>query len=146
MCPIYEFETEEVEMGKPDKYYLHDEWEEIEEHLLAERRDVCEALLSAGSLPSDELTNGWQEPNSPAEDEIRDMEYGRRGLLRQRLYQIDEALERLSEGAYGLCVECGIDIDPKRLVVNPSASLCLACQSDVEEEAHRRIYEHQEQF
>ena len=145
MCPNNWFLLEEERVA-PKNYNLHEQWEEIEERLLTERRNVCEALLSAVSLPSDELMEGWQERDSPAEHEIRDMEYGHLELLRQRLYQIDEALKLLREGTYGLCVECSIEIDPRRLAANPAASLCLACQSDVEEEVHRRIYEHQEQF
>jgi DnaK suppressor protein len=41
--------------------------------------------------------------------------------------QIREALKRISEGTYGVCTECGADIDPKRLKVLPTATRCISC-------------------
>lgn len=50
--------------------------------------------------------------------------------MRNRKRQlIDEALRRLSEGTYGLCAECGVEISEKRLAVVPFAKLCVDCQS-----------------
>ena len=33
----------------------------------------------------------------------------------QEVHQIQGALRRIAEGTYGVCVQCGADIDPKRL-------------------------------
>ena len=33
----------------------------------------------------------------------------------QEIKQIGEALRRIAEGTYGVCAQCGVDIDPKRL-------------------------------
>ena len=52
MCPNNWFLLEEERVALKN-YNLHEQWEEIEERLLIERRNVCEALLSAVSLPSD---------------------------------------------------------------------------------------------
>ena len=35
----------------------------------------------------------------------------------QEVHQIQGALRRIAEGTYGVCVQCGADIDPKRLAV-----------------------------
>lgn len=43
------------------------------------------------------------------------------------LRRIDAALERLEEGEYGYCVECGEGIDPKRLEIDPAAPRCRDC-------------------
>ena len=32
----------------------------------------------------------------------------------QEVHQIQGALRRIAEGTYGVCVQCGADIDPKR--------------------------------
>ncbi len=45
---------------------------------------------------------------------------------------IDEALVRLEEGTYGICVECGTEISEKRLAVMPFARLCVECQEKIE--------------
>lgn len=53
--------------------------------------------------------------------------------MRNRTRQLlDEALIRLREGTYGICAECGIDINDKRLQAVPFAKLCVECQSRAE--------------
>jgi RNA polymerase-binding transcription factor len=47
----------------------------------------------------------------------------------QQLAQIEIALQRLADGTYGLCAECGERIEPGRLSVLPYASLCVRCQA-----------------
>ena len=43
--------------------------------------------------------------------------------------QIDAALGRMDDGDYGYCVECGDEIAPKRLELNPAIARCLECAS-----------------
>ncbi len=45
---------------------------------------------------------------------------------------IDDALDSLDEGTYGMCAECGEEISEKRLQALPFARLCVACQSQRE--------------
>jgi DnaK suppressor protein len=42
--------------------------------------------------------------------------------------QVHEALLRLDDGSYGLCLECGTEIAERRLNALPWAALCLTCQ------------------
>ena len=51
---------------------------------------------------------------------------------RETLGQIDDALERLEEGEYGLCEECGDKISKARLNVRPFARYCVPCKSKLE--------------
>ena len=46
----------------------------------------------------------------------------------QVLYQIDDALKRIDEGAYGICQQCNKVITISRLKAVPYASLCIDCQ------------------
>ncbi len=46
---------------------------------------------------------------------------------RRRLTELDEALERLNAGRYGVCVGCDGPIAPDRLAVRPSARTCIGC-------------------
>lgn len=50
----------------------------------------------------------------------------------EQLEQIEDALERLDEGTYGQCENCGQDIPPGRLEILPHATLCVNCQSQQE--------------
>jgi DnaK suppressor protein len=42
---------------------------------------------------------------------------------------IDEALDSLDEGTYGVCADCGEEVSEKRLHALPFARLCVECQS-----------------
>jgi DnaK suppressor protein len=48
------------------------------------------------------------------------------------LLAIDAALQRIADGSYGLCVDCGVAIPTARLHANPTALRCLACQERLE--------------
>jgi DnaK suppressor protein len=54
---------------------------------------------------------------------------------RVKIKQIDDALERLADGSYGICESCGLDIGEERLEVMPFTRLCRDCQQDQEREA-----------
>ncbi len=43
--------------------------------------------------------------------------------------EIDAAVERLDDGSYGECADCGTDIPLERLRVAPAARCCVACQT-----------------
>ncbi|EGB15697.1 transcriptional regulator, TraR/DksA family [Pseudodesulfovibrio mercurii] len=55
----------------------------------------------------------------------------RRGVARIR--EMEAALKRLSQADYGVCEECGEEIGVARLKANPSARLCVHCQSAMED-------------
>jgi len=61
---------------------------------------------------------------------------------KEKLLAIEEALEKLREGTYGVCEECGEEIGAGRLKAMPLAKLCLSCQSRTEkEDALRKLAE-----
>ncbi|HEV8484570.1 MAG TPA: TraR/DksA family transcriptional regulator [Blastocatellia bacterium] len=47
---------------------------------------------------------------------------------RNTLKLIEEALDRLTEGTFGDCINCGEEITPKRLDAIPWAPHCIRCQ------------------
>ncbi len=56
---------------------------------------------------------------------------------RAKLLEIDRALERIEEGTYGICEECGEPISPQRLKVKPTAIYCVECKSRLEKRQQR---------
>jgi RNA polymerase-binding transcription factor DksA len=50
-------------------------------------------------------------------------------LLDENREQVERALERVREGAYGICEGCGHRIPADRLKFQPSATRCVGCQS-----------------
>lgn len=45
------------------------------------------------------------------------------------LNAIEAALERLAQGLYGRCQDCGVEIPEARLQAYPTALRCVACQT-----------------
>lgn len=53
---------------------------------------------------------------------------------RLRLLEVDDALDRIENGTYGVCEECGGPISLKRLEVRPVAKYCVPCLTRLEKE------------
>ncbi len=51
---------------------------------------------------------------------------------RIRLQEVDDALDRLANGTYGICEECGGPVGLKRLEVRPVAKYCVPCKTKLE--------------
>jgi DnaK suppressor protein len=85
----------------------------------------------------------WPGPigvNSPLADEVdeiqasqgREIGCATRELLVGRVNRLSAALDRLNDGEYGICVECGEAISPARLHAMPEVQTCVRCQDRVE--------------
>jgi DnaK suppressor protein len=46
---------------------------------------------------------------------------------RIEIAQIDAAFKRMEQNEFGYCVECGDEIAPKRLELNPAIARCVEC-------------------
>ena len=62
----------------------------------------------------------------------RDVLYNLSEVQRQKVRDIDTALELLEQGDYGICVRCSEEIAPKRLEVRPFSRYCIECKTEVE--------------
>ena len=58
--------------------------------------------------------------------------------LRRRLQMIEDALDGIENGDYGICEECEEPINEKRLQLMPFALFCVRCQSELERQAKIR--------
>lgn len=47
--------------------------------------------------------------------------------LEVRLKNVKDALKRIEDGTYGICIKCNEAIEPARLDANPAASTCMSC-------------------
>lgn len=54
---------------------------------------------------------------------------------RSKVRNIDDALQRMEDGSYGVCDACGLEIGEERLTAMPFTRLCRDCQQDQEREA-----------
>ena len=112
-------------------------------HMLEERRDElagavkdkirdvrADATRSGGHRLTD--VNGM-----PEADIHEDIEFALLQMKTETLTKINAALERLAEGTYGFCYECGDEIAGQRLRALPFAARCLDCEETHEFETNR---------
>jgi len=108
---------------------------EMWELLQAEKEHVAQTILSGGLSREDLRVTSECEASEEADREIT---WRRRETLEERLRAINDAQDRLIDGGYGTCVECGHQVGVKRLCADPAASLCINCQSLTEGELIKR--------
>lgn len=96
--------------------------------------EVSRDLLTEGPLSKNEILGLREGEESIAN--AWDIEWLHRAQLEARRRDIIDAQDRLLDGTYGKCVECGEQLTAGRLTADPAASLCLDCQKLVESE-HR---------
>ena len=65
-------------------------------------------------------------------NERREIEFATRELLVERVRRLGGALDRLKDGEYGICAECGEPIAPARLRAMPEVETCVRCQDRLE--------------
>jgi RNA polymerase-binding transcription factor len=87
-----------------------------------------------------------EDENFPDPSDRATMESNRNSVLRIRdrerklIFKIQEALQRLDDGEFGICEECGEDISIERLKARPVTTLCIECKSsqEIEEKKNKR--------
>ena len=57
----------------------------------------------------------------------------------QKLKQVDEALEKINKGEYGICSTCNAPIPEARLDVMPFTKFCVPCMSKAENEPESHL-------
>jgi DnaK suppressor protein len=73
-------------------------------------------------VPGDEVDEAAREDDFEISTSLADIAAARRSA-------IENALQRVEQGGYGLCEDCGEEIAPARLHAMPTAVLCVDCQS-----------------
>jgi len=93
-------------------------------------------ILSNGKTLRVDFTINKDELLDEVDMAVNDIEQGMKMRLgsRESLYfrKVEEALLRIKEGTYGLCLDCGSQIGLKRLEARPTAELCIDCKETQE--------------
>ncbi len=103
--------------------------------LLEERREklLDEAGRTAHDM-GDAEAEGFPDPTDRGSLESeRNLELRIRDRERKLINKIDEALERIEAGTFGLCEECAEPIGAGRLGVRPVTTLCIRCKEEQEQ-------------
>ena len=102
---------------------------------------MLQDILKKGEETIEDMTDTVEVYADPADRATAESDRAFTLRLRDRerrlIKKINEAIERIDDGTYGECVECGEDISVARLEVLPEASHCVACQDKAE---HRHVH------
>lgn len=107
--------------------------ERFKKILLKEREQIVGEVIQTYKSSQEVGQNGIQDIG----DEASNI-YNKQILMslneseRLRLQEVDEALDRIENGTYGICEECGGPISLKRLEVRPVAKYCVPCLTKLE--------------
>lgn len=116
---------------------------QAQEKLLAMRRQVLREIsedLKQGREGSKE--EGMDTYDLASEERDREISFILTDRDRDKVQAIQDALERVQEGTYGICESCEMEITPGRLNALPFTRLCVSCQAEHEKEMKtQRRYE-----
>ena len=93
--------------------------------MLDARRTRAHAMQDKGAGEAGSVADSLDRAGA---DLIADVDAALQQMATETLTQIDEALLRLDEGAYGVCEDCGGDIGLARLTALPFAVRCRICE------------------
>jgi RNA polymerase-binding transcription factor DksA len=109
-------------------------------HFLSNRLETLRTEIDV-VMPVERVDAAVQEVASHADQSVEQQDEELVDAQLQRdldeLRLVQAALQRLDGTGYGECIDCGADIPTQRLLAQPAAERCLACQS-VFELAQRR--------
>lgn len=110
-----------------DKYMTEEQLKEFREILLARKEQLMEEMEMAVKNFRD--NDNYADPvDQAAQEEKFNLELRTRDRERKLIKKIDEALERINNGEYGYCLDCGAEIGVARLRVRPTATQCIECK------------------
>jgi DnaK suppressor protein len=131
--------TETELLAQPANDYMNDDQQQFFRALLLSQRGDLQTRIA------EELETLRERETSSDPADIGSAEEQRQWQLRQLerekklLDKIDQALDRLARGEYGWCRETGEAIGLKRLLLRPTASLCIEAKERQEQrEKHLR--------
>jgi len=126
-------EEDEIVFKKRNQQYSAKDLEAFRKKLLA----VCDAFSdSSASTKTDASLNDMDDVEPDGGDgtsqTMRVDAINRLEKTYRSINDIDEALKRIDEGAYGICLICGSLIAKERLLHSPFVKTCTECQQKLE--------------
>jgi RNA polymerase-binding transcription factor DksA len=87
----------------------------IRERLADPQRESTGDVASIDQHPADVATDTAE----------RELDVSRAAMFEARIAQIDDAFDRLKQGGYGTCIDCGQPIPDERLELLPDTPYCV---------------------
>jgi DnaK suppressor protein len=102
----------------------------LSERLAELRAEYDQTMAEIAEAQRDRLTDsaGDDQADTGTKTFEREQEITLANNVRERMGQVERALDRLDDGQYGWCERCGNAIPVERLAAFPSATLCVTCK------------------
>lgn len=99
------------------------------DRLLEERASLLGVVGRNEDYGREADTEATQDPADKASNSYtKELLFSQSTNDRTILTQIEEALQRMEDEEYGVCTNCGNEIQPKRLEALPWVRYCITCQ------------------
>lgn len=104
-----------------------DQINQLGEKLIAEKTDIEEQIKKLEKdVDFGDETDHLEEEADETEEIINRL--GVKTVLKNRLSEIEAALQKIKEGGYGICENCGKEIDFEVLDTVPESKFCRDCK------------------
>lgn len=95
--------------------------------------EVFEGKLSPESLEGDEV-------DIVSTEKANQMDFRLKARNAIYLKKVRKSLQKIEEGTFGECEECGAEISYNRLLARPTADLCIHCKEAEEKEENQLVH------
>ena len=114
-------------MKPEDIEYFREKLQKMRDEILQKGEDTLEDMTEERTMYADPADRASAESDRSFTLRLRDRD-------RKLVHKIDEAMERIEDGSFGICDECGEEISRPRLEARPVTTLCIQCKSRQEEQ------------
>jgi DnaK suppressor protein len=125
--------------GKIDKATRKERLGRLGAQLLARERRLLSGLRDVEQEGPCNVLDGADAMDAASEFAANDVRACLKELRAVELLDINDAFQKLFDGTYGVCEECGKRIPEARLRLIPAASLCVACKRHRERLTKSRV-------
>jgi len=119
--------------GSGEGYYVYQKKERRIQGLTY-RKDLLSDANRTVSGMTDPAENFPDPTDRATMESDRNFELRIRDRERKLIGKIKEAIERIEDGTFGICEECGEDISEERLKARPVTTLCIDCKKKQEKD------------
>lgn len=114
-------------MEQSDLQYFRNLLEKMLDEIQEKGQSTLNDMSGSAQVYADPADRASQESDQFFTLRLRDRD-------RKLISKVQAALERIDDGSYGICEECGEEISIPRLKARPVTTLCIECKSHQEEE------------
>lgn len=99
--------------------------------------DIFEGKLSPSTTEGDEV-------DIVSAEKATQMDFRLKARNAIYIRKVRKSLQKIDEGTFGECEECGADISYSRLTARPTADLCIHCKEAEEKEENQLVHKNRD--